>query len=178
MEDEPRLLGDLTDSLAFIHRECQRLFTIDVLSRPQRVDRDLDVPVIRRADRDHVDVLALQQLAIVLVDFNLGVVLFGEEPSVPQVHVRHGDHVADRTSLVTNDSAATCVFAFTRVPVRVNACPNGSHVQLVVGGVLSGKGTGYEVGNGKSCAAGGGHTLEKVTATGLLAGHCKLLVRG
>ena len=61
--------------LAFVDRQRQRLFAIDVLAGLERRQRDLGVPMVGRADRDRFDVLAIEQLAIVLVDVRLGEVL-------------------------------------------------------------------------------------------------------
>ena len=43
------------------------------------LDGNLDVPVIRRANRDQVNVLAIQDLSITIDDSNLGLIVFGGE---------------------------------------------------------------------------------------------------
>ena len=71
LEDAAGLLDDLFDQLAFVDRQRQRLFAVDVLAGQHRFDGDLRVPVIRRGDHHRVDVFAVEDLAIVLVAVGL-----------------------------------------------------------------------------------------------------------
>ena len=73
----PLLAADLEDALvlarrldhqpAFADREAHRLLGIDVLAGLAGVDADQRPPVVGRGRDDGVDVLAVEQLAIVLV---------------------------------------------------------------------------------------------------------------
>jgi hypothetical protein len=71
LHDAARLLGDPAERLALVDRQRQRLLAVDVLARLHGVDADLGVPVVGRADDDGVDVLAVEELAVVLVDVGL-----------------------------------------------------------------------------------------------------------
>ena len=69
--DLKRLAGPLDrrdQLLAFVDRQRQRLFAIDVLAGIERGQRDGGVPMVGRADRHGFDVFSLQQFAIVFVD--------------------------------------------------------------------------------------------------------------
>ncbi len=67
LHDPAGLFLDLPDQLAFIDRERERLLAVDVFAGEHRLDDRLRVPVVRRGHVDHVDVLALQDRAIILV---------------------------------------------------------------------------------------------------------------
>ncbi len=71
LDDPAGLLGDLAELLALVDGQRQRLLAVDVLARPHGVDADLGVPVVGRADDDGVDILAIEELAVVLVDVGL-----------------------------------------------------------------------------------------------------------
>ena len=64
------LLGDLDHGLALGDGQRQRLLAVDVLALAHGVDGDQGVPVVGRGDDDGVDVLAVEQLAEVLVGFD------------------------------------------------------------------------------------------------------------
>ena len=69
--DLKRLTGPLDGRdqlLAFVDRQRQRLFAINVLAGIERGQRDGGVPMIGRADRHGFDVFPLEQLAVVFVD--------------------------------------------------------------------------------------------------------------
>ncbi len=100
--DEKHKLGisvaRIADQLVFFQRERQRLLAKNVLARLQGFDRDLDVPVVRRDDAHHVDILAVQHLAVIAVQVgfafaDLGIVLglLGVAP----IDVAHGHDVAE-----------------------------------------------------------------------------------
>ena len=90
------LARTLTDLLAFVDGERERLFAIDVFAGTHGVDGDLGVPVIGRDDGDHVDVVAIEQLAIVFVDVGLAAGFFLAGFGVLGVNVAHGHDVAVR----------------------------------------------------------------------------------
>ena len=72
--DGEDLLGlrlGLGDPPGLVDRVAHRLFAIDVLARLHRVDRHLGVPVVGGADHDGVDVLAVEEPAVVLGDLLL-----------------------------------------------------------------------------------------------------------
>ena len=71
LHDAVGLLGDLAELLPLVDRERERLLAVDVLAGLHGVDADLGVPVVGRADDDGVDVLAVEDLAVVLVDVGL-----------------------------------------------------------------------------------------------------------
>ena len=65
------LLAGVADQLVFFQRQRQRLLAEDVLAGLQGLDGDLHVPVVGRDDAHHVDVLALEHLAVVAVGVGL-----------------------------------------------------------------------------------------------------------
>ena len=67
LEHSTRLLDDPLDELALVDRQRQRLLAIDVFAREHRLDGDLGVPVIRGGDHHRIDVLAVKDLAVILV---------------------------------------------------------------------------------------------------------------
>ena len=69
------LLDGGDELLAFVDGQRQRLFAIDVLAGFERRQGDGRVPVVGRADRHGFDIVAIEQLAIVLEDLGLGEVL-------------------------------------------------------------------------------------------------------
>ena len=62
-----RLLAGVADQLVLFERERQRLLAKDVLAGLQGLDGDFDVPMVGRDDAHHVDIVALQHLAIIAV---------------------------------------------------------------------------------------------------------------
>ena len=48
-----------------------RLLEVDILARRDRIDRQLGMPVIRRGDQDRIDVLTVEDAAIVFVAVDL-----------------------------------------------------------------------------------------------------------
>ena len=56
-----RLRHDLAEQLAFVDRQCQRLFGVDVLAGPAGGDVDRRVPMVGRAVDNDVDVLVVEQ---------------------------------------------------------------------------------------------------------------------
>ncbi len=57
----------LDDRRALLDRQRQRLLDVDVLAGRQRVERDWTVPVIRHGDEHRVDVLLVEERAMVFV---------------------------------------------------------------------------------------------------------------
>src|SRR4029077_4764790 len=62
------LLGDLTELFSLVNCQRERLFAVDIFAGAHGVDADLGMPVVGRADDDGVDILAVNQLAVVFVD--------------------------------------------------------------------------------------------------------------
>ena len=72
--DLERLAGPLDRGdqlLPLVDRESQWFFAIDVLARIERRQGDGGVPMVGGADGHRFDIVAIEQLAIVLVDFGL-----------------------------------------------------------------------------------------------------------
>jgi hypothetical protein len=67
LEDPTGLLNNLLDQFAFVDRQCQRLFAVDIFASSHRLNTDLRVPVIRRCNHHRIDVFAIENLAIVFV---------------------------------------------------------------------------------------------------------------
>ena len=67
LEDSPRFFNDLFDQLAFIDRQSERFFAIDVFSCVHRFDGDFRVPVVGRRDHHCINVLPVEDFAIILV---------------------------------------------------------------------------------------------------------------
>ena len=109
LEDAAGSLHRLADHAALVDRQRQRLFAVHVLAGRQRVDGDLDVPVVGRADGDRLHVLAVEHLAVVLIDLALAADIFdlGEVVGVAQVDVGAGDRVAQPRGLAADVGAAS-----------------------------------------------------------------------
>jgi hypothetical protein len=60
-QDPLLLVGDVEGRLRVVRVPSQRLLAEDVLARPQRVDRPLDVHRVRERDVDRVDVRVREQ---------------------------------------------------------------------------------------------------------------------
>ena len=60
LEDAAGLLDCVADAEAFVDREGQRLFAVDVAARVQGGQRDRHVPVVGRADGDDVRFFSFQ----------------------------------------------------------------------------------------------------------------------
>ena len=60
LQDTARFFDNLADQLAFVDRERQRFFAIDVFTGLHGFDGDLRVPVVRCGNRNQVDVVALE----------------------------------------------------------------------------------------------------------------------
>ena len=58
-------------ALGVVHRERHRLFLVDVLAGAERGDEMLAVQMLRRGDQDRVDVLVVEQVAV--IEIGLGV---------------------------------------------------------------------------------------------------------
>ena len=97
VQDLAGLFHHLADLLAFVDGQRQWLLALHVFAGLQRVDDDLRVPVIGRADGHHVDVVAIQHLAIVRVDLALAVELVpgGKSLTVTLVHIRTSHDVGE-----------------------------------------------------------------------------------
>lgn len=92
---------------SFINCQRQRLLAVDVATGPKGGNGDRHVPVIRRADRDEVDVLLLKQLAVVFVHGQFVVELIVEHIRVISIYFTdsYWPRVFRR---IARDLAATC----------------------------------------------------------------------
>ena len=63
--DAVALLRSGDDLEAFVDRVGHRLFDVDVFACRERVERHLSVPVVRRADKNRIDIISVEYLAIV-----------------------------------------------------------------------------------------------------------------
>jgi ATP-binding cassette subfamily B protein len=73
----------------------ERVFAIDVLAGVEGRQADGRVPMVGCADRHGLDILAIEQLAIVLVDVGLATGLLLGPFGMLALHVAHGHHVAE-----------------------------------------------------------------------------------
>jgi hypothetical protein len=79
LRDALGLIGHLDHPPAFLHRQRQRLFDIDVLACATGIDEHDGVPVVGRGDGDGIDVLVVDDTAPVLVfDWRGAGLLHGE----------------------------------------------------------------------------------------------------
>ena len=98
LDDAAGLLGDPADLLALVDGQGHRLLAVDVLARPHGVDADLRVPVVGCADDHGVDILAVEDLTIILVDVRLilaDATVGIDRPGVALVHVADGEEIAE-----------------------------------------------------------------------------------
>jgi len=154
LHDPARLLHHLAQELAFVDGQRERLLHVHVLSRSTGVDDHPRVPMVGRADRHDVDVLAVEELAIVLEDL-------GRAPEarpgllahVP-VHVGDGHDVAvllglqgDHRALVAHADRADPEAVVLRLRLRLLFRVGSEHV-----------------GDGRTGGQGAGRLLEETTA--------------
>ena len=97
LESTARFFKHFDDLLAFVNSQRQRLFTINILARLHGFDGNFRVPVIRRDDRHHVDIFAIQNLLVVLIDVDLSLITF--------FLLNPGDLIATGTRVVRIDVA-------------------------------------------------------------------------
>ena len=107
LKDFAGLLHDAADLLAFINREREGLFAVDVFPRPHGVDGDLHVPMIGCPDCHRVDVTTFQQRAVVAVDFTFTLNRFREFSRALAVHVAAGDQIPQIGRLASDSRAST-----------------------------------------------------------------------
>jgi len=100
LEHAARLAGHPADPLALVNRQRQRFLTVHILAGAHRRDGDGGVPVVGRADGDDLDVLAVQQLAVVLVDRALALVSGGESFGMAAVDVANKHDAAELAGCV------------------------------------------------------------------------------
>ena len=65
LDDTSRLFNDFCELFSFVDRQGEWFLTIDIFTGTTGVDHHLGMPVVRRADCDHINVFAIQQVAIV-----------------------------------------------------------------------------------------------------------------
>lgn len=76
----------------FFNRQRQRLFHVDVFAGVQRVDGATAVPVVRRGDKNGIDVLGIEQFAVVVEALRFSRLLLRPVDAVP-VDVADRGHV-------------------------------------------------------------------------------------
>ena len=81
----------IDDLEAFLNFVRHRLFAIDILAGGAGVFHDLRVPVVHGRHNDKIDVLAVENSAVVFgsIQFLASVLLGGNQPSVVEVGNRH-----------------------------------------------------------------------------------------
>ena len=148
LHDAAGLGHDLAHQLAFVDGERQRLFAVHVLAGPTSVDDHPRVPMVGRADHDHVQVRAVEQLAIVFVQFGFAAELLASLFGDLTIDVGDRYHVALGLGLLGDDRSliahadrtdteaivlrprASAVFGIGREDVRIGhggrACSAGS----------------------------------------------------
>ena len=92
LNDAVGLLGNLAQRLALVDGQRERLLAKYVFAGPQGVDGDFCVPVFGRGDGDGVNVLSVEQFAVVFVDRSLAILRGGLGSFA--VHIADGDHGA------------------------------------------------------------------------------------
>ena len=72
LSDDARLASDLRHFAAFVHRVCERLLAVHMLSQLHRWDRNRGVGVIGCADHHGIEILAIvEQAAEIVVSFRV-----------------------------------------------------------------------------------------------------------
>ena len=105
LENPSGFLGHLGDLLAFLNGQCEWLFAINVLACLHRMDCDSRVPMVRRTNGYEVNVLALQNLSVVLVTFGFALGKRLVDAIDPlRVQVAYGDQIRQPAGVV-GDSA-------------------------------------------------------------------------
>ena len=94
LRDELLLPGKLRQLPRFIEVVRQRLLAIDMFAQLHRGHRHRRVHVVRRRDVDRIEILRLlvQQLAPVLINLHVGMMLL-ELRRPLQIHLRHRDQL-------------------------------------------------------------------------------------
>ena len=154
LDNPARLLDHPGEQLAFVDGQGQRLLHVNVLARPAGVDHHLRVPVVGRADRHHVDILAIEQLAVVFEDQRRAAEGRAGLLADMAIDVGDGHNIAVRAGLLGNHRAL--------VPH-----PDRSDAEPVVGasGRCAGLGVGREnVGHQSAGAEDRGGCLEETAA--------------
>jgi hypothetical protein len=119
------------------------------------------VPVVGGADRDGLDVLAVEDFVIVLVDLAFAFKTLGEVVGVAQVDVGTSDHVAQFGRLVADVGAAT-------------ADSDGSHDEFVALGVIGpGRCAREDIGRGHARGSQAGGGFQEIATSALAPVHAK-----
>ena len=101
LENPSGFLGHLGDLLAFLNGQCEWLFAINVLACLHRMDCDSRVPMVRRTNGYEVNVLALQNLSVVLVTFGFALGKRLVDAIDPlRVQVAYGDQIRQPAGVV------------------------------------------------------------------------------
>ncbi len=80
------------DGRPFFNLQRERLFDVDVFARPQRIDRDTRMPMVRSGDENRVHLLHLQQLPVLRKILRLGGCL-ASFVDLLAVNVAYGNHI-------------------------------------------------------------------------------------
>ena len=146
--------------IAFFDRERERLFAIHVATGVQRGNRDRHVPMVGRADRDDVRLLALEHLAIVAVHrqlvVELGIEFGGNGPRRHRTRRSCG-----RARAACMAIAPPCEKAprLPPTPIAATVClPSSFGIDLF--------GLGENIWDGQPERTGGCRSLEKLTTIG------------
>ena len=99
-------------SFPFVDRQRERFLTVNILARLERGEIDQRVPMVGRAIDDEMNVIALEQLAEILVRLRVGPGL-GRLREIGLVHVAHRQHLTQRRRLA-RDAAPTSTAANER----------------------------------------------------------------
>jgi len=90
---DPRMLGErIEDDFIFRHVVRERLLDIDILAGRHGRHGDRDMPVIGRRDQDRVNVLVIEQTAIIAVDSRLGIGELARLVQVRLIDIAQGSH--------------------------------------------------------------------------------------
>jgi hypothetical protein len=91
-------LGRSATELVLLQSQRKRLLAEDVFAGHQGFDRDFDVPVVGRTDTDDIDVLAIEDSAVIAADHGVvatDTAAFGIQTlGVLQIDVAQGDDIA------------------------------------------------------------------------------------
>jgi hypothetical protein len=66
LDNSTCLLDDLADKLPLIDRESQRFLAVNIFACPASIDKHLRMPMIWSPNRHHIDILAREQIPVIL----------------------------------------------------------------------------------------------------------------
>ena len=125
----------LDDGRPFLHLEGQRLFHVHVLARVERIDGNGGMPVVRHADQHGVQLLHLEQFAMVaeglgfrrdpLCGIDLGAVDIADGRDIHGSGLDELAHVAAAALAATDEAELHALVG--AVDTGVGKCSGGSH---------------------------------------------------